>query len=75
MQSFDINLFQQRIKQAQTPDDYQRLKNELVSYVSSLSPDEKGQFQQSFKPVWSELNSRVDRMLDEVSQIVQHVKV
>lgn len=75
MQPFDINLFQQRIQQAQTPDDYQRLRNELSTYVSNLSPDEKNQFRQSFKPVWSELNGRVDNLLDEVSRIVWQVNV
>lgn len=75
MQLFDLNSFRQRVQQAQTPDDYQRLKEEFSAYVGSLSSDEKTQLRQAFNPLWKELNNRVDKLIDEVKQIDQRVRV
>ena len=74
MQLFELNSFRQRVQQAQTPDERQRLKEEFSAYVGSLSPDEKAQLRLAFRPVWDELNSRVDTLINEVKQIDQRVR-
>lgn len=75
MHPFELYSFRQRVQQAQTPDEHQRLKEEFSAYVCSLSSEEKAQLRQAFKPIWNELNNRVNKLIDEVKQIDQRVKV
>ena len=75
MKAFELDSFRQRVQQAKTPDEYQRLKEELSVYVSNLSSDEKIKLRQAFKPIWNELNNRIDNLIDEIKQIEQRVRV
>lgn len=69
MEQFDVKAFQQRVQQARTPNEYQQLKQELFNYVSSLSSDDKIRIQRAFKPVWSELNGRVDKLIAQTEEL------
>lgn len=73
MQPFDIKAFQQRVQQARTPNEHQQLKQELSEYLKGLSADERIQLQRDFKPVWSELNNRVDKLIAETEEFNQRI--
>lgn len=73
MQPFNVKAFQQRVQQTRTPDDYEQLKQELSEYFKSLSAAEKTKLQQDFKTVWTELNNRIDTLINEAQELNRRV--